>query len=186
MSRIGKKPILIPEGVGVEIKEQVVVKGPKGVITRAFPLEIKVEAKNNQIFVFPKASAAGSRGTKKTKALWGSTRAILANMVKGVRETFEKKLELEGLGFRASLEDDYLVLQIGFTHQVKVKKPEDINFLVEKSIITVSGCDKEKVSQIAAKIRKARPAEPYKGKGIKYQGEIIRRKVGKKVAATTK
>ena len=181
MSRIGKKPIKIPEGVEVEIKEQeVVVKGPKGELGRSIPSEIKVETKKNLLFVMPKVN------TKKTKAFWGLTRTLIANMIIGVTEGFEEKLELEGLGFKASLEGDSLELKVGFTHPIKIKKPEDINFSIEKNVITISGPDKEKVSQMAAKIRKVRPPEPYKGKGIRYQGEIVRRKVGKRVTTTIK
>jgi large subunit ribosomal protein L6 len=176
MSRVGKKPILIPEDVEVKIEGQkVVVKGPKGELSREIQPEIKVEVKENQVFVFPK------KETKRTKALWGLTRALLANSVKGVKEGYEKKLEIEGLGYKALVEGEELKLLVGFTHPVKIKAPPDIKFLVEKNVITVSGIDKEKVGLIAAKIRKVKPPEPYKGKGIRYQGETVKRKVGKKV-----
>ena len=176
MSRVGKKPILIPEDVEVKIEGQkVVIKGPRGELFREIRPEIKVEIKGNQLSVSPKIE------TKKTKALWGLTRALLNNLTRGVTEGYEKKLQLEGLGYRASFEGDNLVLQVGFTHPVKIKAPEGIKFSVEKNIITVSGIDKEKVSQTASKIRKVRPPEPYKGKGIRYLGEVVRRKVGKKV-----
>lgn len=179
MSRIGKKPILIPEGVDVKIDGQkVLVKGPKGELSREIRPEIKIEVKDNQIIVSPQIE------TKQTQAFWGLSRALINNMIKGVKEGFEKKLEIEGLGFRASVENDSLSLLVGFTNPVKIVAPEDIKFSVEKNIITVSGADIEKVSQIAAKIRKAKPPEPYKGKGIKYLGEQIRRKVGKKVITT--
>jgi len=127
--------------------------------------------------------------TKKTKAFWGTTRALLANMIKGVKEGYERKLEIEGLGFKASVESgapENLILYVGFSHPVKIKAPKDIKFLVEKNVITVSGIDKELVGQIAAKIRKVKPPEPYKGKGIRYLGEQIRRKVGKRVVAAPK
>ena len=177
MSRVGKKPILIPEGVEVKIEGQrVFIKGPKGELTKEFRPEIKIKVEENKIFVSPQIE------TKKTKAFWGLSRSLISNMVKGVIEGFEKKLEIEGLGFKAQLADDILELFVGFSHPVKIKAPENIKFSVEKNIITVSGPDLEKVSQTAAKIRKAKPAEPYKGKGIKYLGEQIRRKVGKKVA----
>jgi len=177
MSRVGKKPILIPEGVEVKIEGQrVTIKGPKGELTKEFRPEIKIKVEENKIFVSPQIE------TKKTKAFWGLSRSLISNMVKGVIEGFEKKLEIEGLGFKAQLADDILELFVGFSHPVKIKAPENIKFSVEKNIITVSGPDLEKVSQTAAKIRKAKPAEPYKGKGIKYLGEQIRRKVGKKVA----
>jgi len=178
MSRVGKKPILIPENVEVKIEGQkVIIKGPKGELSREIRPEIKVEVKGNQIFVLPQ------KETKKTKAFWGLTRTLLANMIKGVTEGYEKKLEIEGLGFKALVEEEgTLKLLVGFTHPVKVKAPQDIKFLVEKNVITVSGIDKEKVGLIAAMIRKVKPPEPYKGKGIRYQGEIVRRKVGKKAA----
>lgn len=176
MSRIGKRPILIPENVEVKIEGEIVtIKGPKGELQRTIRPEIKVELKENKIFVSPQIK------TKKTKAFWGLFRALLANMVKGVTEGFEKKLQLEGLGFRVTKEEEGLVLQVGFTHPVKIKTPEGIELSVEKKIITVSGIDIEKVSQTAAKIRKVKPPEPYKGKGIRYVGEQVRRKAGKKV-----
>lgn len=180
MSRVGKKPILIPEKTEVKIEGNVItVKGSKGELSREFRPEIMVEAKENKIFVSPRIE------NKQTRALWGLTRALIFNMVKGVTEGFERKLEIEGLGFKAQVAGSDLELFVGFSHSVKVKAPENVNFAVEKNIITVSGPDLEKVSQTAAKIRKVKPAEPYKGKGIKYLGEVIRRKVGKKVATTT-
>jgi len=179
MSRIGKKPILIPEGVEVKIDGQkVIVKGPKGELQKEIRSELKVEKKDNQILIIP------AKETKKTKAFWGLSRAIIFNMIKGVKEGFEKKLEIQGVGFRANLEGEDLVLNIGYSHPVKIKKPESINFSVVKNIITISGNDKELVGQIAAKIREIRKPEPYKGKGIRYLGEEVRRKVGKKVVTT--
>ncbi|NCO80283.1 50S ribosomal protein L6 [bacterium] len=202
MSRVGKKPILIPEGVEVKIEgQQISIKGPKGELSREIRPEIKVEIKGKEIFVSPqipsfrKAKAkvekkeTSSIETKKTKAFWGTTRALLANMIKGVKEGYERKLEIEGLGFKASVESgapENLILYVGFSHPVKIKAPKDIKFLVEKNVITVSGIDKELVGQIAAKIRKVKPPEPYKGKGIRYLGEQIRRKVGKRVVAAPK
>jgi len=178
MSRIGKKTILIPEGVEVKIEGNVVtIKGPKGELQKEVRPEIRVEVKEGKVFLNPQIE------TKKTNALWGLMRALLFNMIKGVTGGYEKKLEIEGLGFRALIEGNDLVLYVGFTHPVKIKAPGGIKFLVEKNIITVSGIDKEIVSQTAANIRKVRPAEPYKGKGIRYLGEVIRRKVGKKAVA---
>ena len=178
MSRIGKKPIEILQGVEVKIEgNKVSIKGPKGELEKEFSPEMKIELKEGKVSVSPQAE------TKKTKALWGLTRALISNLILGVTHGFEKKLEIEGLGYRASTEEEELILQIGFTHPVKIKAPAGIKFLVEKNIVTVSGADKELVGQIAAKIRKVRPPEPYKGKGIRYSGEVIRRKAGKKAAA---
>ncbi|XOB41048.1 MAG: 50S ribosomal protein L6 [Candidatus Nealsonbacteria bacterium] len=179
MSRIGKQPIEIPESVEIKIdKQRVTVKGPKGELSREIRPEIKVKEEKGKILVSIK------RQTKQSKAFWGLTRALLANMVKGVVDGYEKQLEIHGLGYKAKTEEGELVLSVGFTHFVKIKPPEGIKVSVEKNIITVSGIDKEVVGIIASKIRKVRPAEPYKGKGIRYKGEQIRRKAGKKVAAT--
>ncbi|MBZ9577761.1 50S ribosomal protein L6 [Patescibacteria group bacterium] len=176
MSRIGKKPIPIPEGVEVKIEGQnVIVKGPKGELQKEVRPEIKVEIKENEILVSPE------KETKKTNAFWGLTRTLISNIIKGVTEGYEKKLEIQGVGYRANLEGEDLVLQVGFSHPVKIDKVEGIKFEVEKNIITISGIDKELVGQIAAKIRKVRKPEPYKGKGIRYLGEEVRRKPGKKV-----
>ncbi len=175
MSRIGKKPIPIPQGVQVLLEgDFVVVKGPLGELKRKIPEEIGVEIKEGKIIVTPK------KETKKTNALWGLTRALLFNMVTGVDKGYEKILEIQGVGYRANLEDEDLLLNIGFSHPVRIKKPEGIKFSVEKNIISVFGTDKELVGQVAAKIRKIRPPEPYKGKGIRYLGEVVRIKPGKK------
>jgi large subunit ribosomal protein L6 len=179
MSRVGKKPILIPQGVQVQIEgKKIMVKGPKGELKRELRPEIKVEVKDNQVRVLPEIES------KQTKALWGLSGALVANMIKGVLDGYEKKLEIEGLGFKAQLEGSSLFLSVGFSHPIKIEAPEGIKFSVEKNIITVSGADKELVGQTAAAIRKVKRPEPYKGKGIKYFGEQIRRKVGKKVVAT--
>lgn len=177
MSRIGKKPIIIPEGVEVKIDGQkVTVKGPKGGLTFEVSPQILVELVNGSVKVSQK------REDKNTRALWGLTRSLIFNMVKGVSEGYEKKLELEGIGFKANVEGKKLTLNVGFTHPVVIEAPEGINFSVEKNVITVSGIDKQLVGETAARIRKVRPPEPYKGKGIRYQGEVIRRKEGKKAA----
>lgn len=179
MSRIGKKPIEIPQGVEVKIDgPKVVVRGPKGELQKEIRPEIKVEIKEGKIFLTPAKKA------KQTSAFWGLERSLIFNMVKGVVDGYEKKLQIEGIGYRATLEGENLVLQIGFTNSIKIKKPQGINFLIEKNIITISGIDKGLVGQTAAKIRKVRPPEPYKGKGIRYLGEEVRRKAGKKVATT--
>lgn len=180
MSRIGKKPITIPENVKVEIEGQnLKVSGPKGELKQFIHPEIKVEVKDGKILVSPKSELS-----KKGRGLWGLYRALIFNMVEGVAKGFEKKLEIEGVGYKAAVEQDGLVLNVGFTNPIKIKKAEGINFSVDKNVITVSGISKEKVGHIAALIRKAKKAEPYKGKGIKYQGEKIRRKEGKKVVAS--
>jgi len=179
MSRIGKKPILIPENVEVKIDgSRVIIKGPRGELQKEVRPEIRIEKKDREIIIEPK------KETKRTAAFWGLTRTLVFNMVKGVTDGYEKKLQIEGLGYKANLESEDLVLQVGYSHPIKLKKPEGINFSVEKNIITISGNDKELVGQVTAKIRKIRPPEPYKGKGIRYVGEEVRRKVGKKVVST--
>lgn len=180
MSRVGKKPILIPESVEVKIKGNVVtIKGPKGELSKEVRPEIKVEMKENKISLLPQ------KETKKTPAYWGLTRALLFNMIEGATTGFEKKLEIQGIGFRGAVEGEELVLYVGYTHPVKIKIPKDVKVSVDKNIINVSGIDKELVGQVAANIRKAKPPEPYKGKGIRYLGEAVRKKVGKKVVGTT-
>jgi large subunit ribosomal protein L6 len=183
MSRIGKKLIEIPQGVKVEISEkEIKVLGPKGELKQDIHPEIKIEQNDGKVFVLPK----NKEFSKKGRGLWGLYRALVANMIEGVSKGFEKKLEIEGVGFKANVEGDSLVLNLGFVNPVRVKKPEGVNFLVEKNVITISGIDKQKVGEISAIIRKTKKAEPYKGKGIKYQGEKIRRKEGKKVVAASK
>jgi large subunit ribosomal protein L6 len=179
MSRIGKKPIEIPKGIEIKIEGDLVkIKGPKGELSQKIRPEIKVEIKEEKIFVSPQIE------TKKTKAFWGLTRTLLANNVKGVIEGYEKKLQIEGLGYKAEIEGENLILRAGFSHPVKIKTPSGIKFSVDKNIITISGINKELVGQIAAKIRKVRPPEPYKGKGIRYLGETVKLKPGKKVTTT--
>lgn len=181
MSRIGKKPIIIPENVEVKIDGQkVAVKGPRGEISIEFRPELDIVLEDNKITIKIK------KETKQARSLWGLTRALIANLVKGVTDGYEKKLEIEGVGYKANIEGNSLVLNLGFSHPVRVDAPEGIKFLAEKNIITVSGINKELVGQIAAKIRRAKPPEPYKGKGIRYSGEYIRRKLGKRAVATTK
>ena len=183
MSRIGKKLIEIPQGVKVETSnDEIKVSGPKGELKRIIHPEIKIEIKDDKIFVLPKNAQFSKRG----RGLWGLYRALIFNMVEGVSKGFEKKLEIEGVGYKAAVNGDDLVLNVGFINPVIIKKPEGVGFLVEKNVITVSGSNKQVVGQIAAEIRKAKKAEPYKGKGIKYQGEKIRRKEGKKVVASSK
>lgn len=183
MSRIGKKPIIIPDGVQIQIEGQkLIVKGPKGELVKEFPSEIEILQKENKIFVSPRIQAKlSSRQNKKIKAFWGLVRTLIFNMIEGVTKGFEKKLEIQGVGYRAALEGENLVLEVGYSHPLKVKCPEGIKFLVQQNIITVSGIDKELVGNVAAEIRKLRKPEPYKGKGIRYFGEKIKIKPGKKV-----
>ena len=178
MSRIGKLPVELPEKVSLKISGQTVnISGPKGELSKELPGEISVEAKDNLVKVIIK------RNSKNVKALHGTYRALIANMVKGVNEGWSKTLELVGAGYRAELVDGNLILNVGFSHPVEIKSPDGITFSVQKTQITIDGIDKELVGEIAAQIRKVRPPEPYKGKGIKYQDEIIRRKPGKAAKA---
>jgi len=178
MSKIGKKPIEIVKGVNVKIEgDEIIVKGEKGELKKRIPPEIRIEIKENKIFLSPRTE------TKKVMALWGTTRSLIFNMIKGVSEGFEKKLEIEGIGYRGELKGNDLVLYVGFSKPIGVKAPQGIKFSVEKKLITVSGVDKELVGQIAAKIRKIREPDAYKGKGIRYLGEKIKLKPGKKVVA---
>lgn len=178
MSRIGKKTILIPEGVEVKIEGQRVnFKGPKGELSRQILPEIKVELKDNLL------SLAPQKQTKQTNAFWGLERSLLANMIIGVAQGFEKRLQIVGIGYRANVIDGKLILEVGYSHKVEILKPEEIEFTVEKDLIVVSGIDKEKVGQVAAKIRRVKPPDSYKGKGIRYLGEKVRLKPGKKAAS---
>jgi large subunit ribosomal protein L6 len=178
MSRIGKKSIVIPQGVEVIVEgKNIKVKSPKGELSYEFLKEVSVVIEAGEIKVTPNSE------TKEAQAFWGLTRALIANMVLGVTEGYSKSLELIGVGYTSFLEGKDLVLKIGYSHPVKIEAPEGITFEVKKNIITVSGIDKTLVGQTAANIRKVRKPEPYKGKGIKYTDEIIRRKEGKKAAA---
>ena len=181
MSRIGKKPITIPKEVNIKMEgKELFVSGPKGKLQIEIRPEIKVEQKDGQVLVSPLLK------TKDTSAYWGLERTLIYNMVEGVTNGFEKKLELRGVGYGAEIKEEDLILKVGFSHLVTIKRVEGLKFSVEKNFITVSGINKELVGQIAAKIRKVRPPEPYKGKGIRYVGEIVRRKTGKKAAGTGK
>lgn len=183
MSRIGKKLIQVPAAVTVAIDGQnVAVKGPKGELKTVVHRNIAVSLNDGKISVAPVKKELDN----KVRGLWGLYRALIFNMVEGVEKGFEKKLEIEGVGFKAAVQGEELVMNLGFVNPVKIKKPEGITFAVEKNVITVSGIDNQAVGQIAAEIRATKKAEPYKGKGIKYQGEKIRRKEGKKVVAAKK
>ena len=175
MSRIGKKPVLVPAGVTVTVDNTTVtVKGPKGELTRSFSELIKFEQEGEEINVIRVDESTESNAQQ------GLSRTLLHNMVLGVSEGFEKKLELTGVGYRATLKGKDLDLSLGYSHPVIYPAPENISFLVpDNTHITVQGISKEQVGQVAAEIRMKRPPEPYKGKGIHYEGEHIRRKLGK-------
>ena len=177
MSRVGKKPIEIPQGVEVEIDGQNVrVKGPKGELSRTVLSDIVVKKNNNELVVLPREKEY----TKGVRAFWGLERSLLSNLISGVTKGYEKRLQLEGIGYRAAIEGAKLVLSVGFSHTVELLTPEGVNVSVEKNIIVVSGIDKGKVTGFAAKIKRVKPPEPYKGKGIRYEGETVRRKLGKR------
>lgn len=177
MSKIGRQPITVPAGVKVEVTGQTIKTiGPKGSLERHVPKAVSVESKEGEVAVSVKGSS------KNIKSLHGTIRSILNNDVKGVSEGWSKKLELVGTGFRAEAAGRTLTLIVGYSHPVKIEAPEGITFKVEKTFVTVDGTDKEIVGQVAADIRGVRPPEPYKGKGIKYVDEVIRRKPGKAAA----
>ncbi|AVM70028.1 50S ribosomal protein L6 [Lachnospiraceae bacterium oral taxon 500] len=175
MSRIGRMPITVPAGVTVDLKEHnlLTVKGPKGQLQRQLPVEMKIEIDGAEIKV------VRPNDLKKMKSLHGLTRTLINNMVVGVTAGYEKKLEINGVGYKASKKGKQLDLALGYSHPIEMTDPEGIESTVENNIITVRGIDKEKVGQYAAEIRFKRMPEPYKGKGIKYVGEVIRRKEGK-------
>ena len=175
MSRIGRKPISIPAGVDVKIDGNVVtVKGPKGTLTRAFHPNMNIAQEGNEILVTRPNDA------KENRSLHGLTRTLLHNMIVGVTDGYKKELEVNGVGYRVAKEGKNLVMNLGFSHQVIVSEIEGITIDVPApNKIVINGCDKQAVGQFAAEVREKRPPEPYKGKGIKYADEVIRRKVGK-------
>ena len=176
MSRLGKKPIPAPAGVTVSVKGQdISVKGPKGGLAFRAHDDVEVRFADGAIAVKPRHE------TTRARALWGTTRAILANYVKGVTQGFEKSLDLTGVGYRAAMQGGKLQLQLGYSHDVVYSPPEGIAIVTPKPTeIKISGIDPQIVGQVAAEIRSYRPPEPYKGKGVRYTGEYIRRKEGKK------
>lgn len=186
MSKIGKKPIPILKGIEVKVSGNLVsVKGPKGELKKHFDDSILISLDNDRAVLSLKDKNAGNQKAP----LWGLTRALMANMIKGVTDGFEKNLEFEGVGYKANVKPaspagggDNLELSLGYSHPVQVNAPAGITLKVEKNVIKISGIDKELVGQVAAEIKSKRLPEPYKGKGIKYAGEIIRRKAGKKAA----
>jgi large subunit ribosomal protein L6 len=176
MSRIGRQPIAVPDGVEITIEPELVkVKGPKGELEERVSREIGVAQENGEIVV----TRSTDRGEH--RALHGLTRSLIANMVEGVTSGFEKRLEIQGVGYRAQLQGSKLVLALGYSHPVEVNAPAGIDFEVpQPTRITVRGISKQAVGEVAAIIRKQRPPEPYKGKGIRYEGEYVARKVGKR------
>lgn len=175
MSRIGKKKIIIPAGVTVGVeKNQLVVKGPKG--------ELKVVLHPRVIVALEKDGVllqVQNENDKQDRALWGTFGSLIKNMITGVAEGFKKQLEINGVGYKVSLKGSNLMLEVGFSHPVEIKPPAGIKFIVEKNLITIEGFDKQLVGETAAQIRNVRKPEPYKGKGIKYLDEIIKKKAGK-------
>ena len=175
MSRIGRMPVAIPAGVTVEIvNNYMTVKGPKGTLERQLPVEMEIKQEDGNVIV------TRPNDLKKMKSLHGLTRTLIANMIHGVTEGYEKKLEVNGVGYRAAKSGKKLTLNLGYSHPVEMEDPEGIETVLEgQNVIIVKGINKEKVGQYAAEIRSKREPEPYKGKGIKYADEVIRRKVGK-------
>ncbi len=178
MSRIGKKVRTIPQGVTVEVKgDDLVVKGPKGELRLKLHSRVTVSTADGKVTV----SVINEENTK-DKALWGTFSSIIENMLEGVTVGFKKQLEINGVGYKANLKGESLVLEVGFSHPVEIKPVAGIKFEVEKNVITVVGHDKQMVGEMAAQIRSTKKVEPYKGKGIKYVGEVVRRKAGKTAA----
>jgi len=176
MSRIGKSPITVPAGVQVTLDGQTVaVKGPKGQLAWTVADEIEIKQEDGALTLTPRDES------QRARAMWGLSRSLVANMVEGVTKGYEQTLELVGVGYRAAMKGQALSLQLGFSHDVDVPAPQGISFAVPKQTeIKISGIDKQLVGETAARIRKMRPPEPYKGKGVRYAGEHVRRKEGKK------
>jgi large subunit ribosomal protein L6 len=180
MSRIGKKPIPLPSGVSVEkVEGGVRVKGPKGTLSESLPEMITVDVRDGEVVL------ERPDDVKQTRAYHGLARALVANMVRGVVEPFKKELEIQGVGYRAEMSGKKLNLLLGFSHPVEMLVPDGISVSVERNVIVrIEGIDRQRVGQFAANIRRLRPPEPYKGKGIRYVGEMIRRKAGKAAAGS--
>jgi large subunit ribosomal protein L6 len=176
MSRIGKKPVPVPSGVTANVEGQTVkVKGPKGALSFLVPDEVSVKLEDGKVKVDPRNES------KRARSMWGTSRTMVANLVTGVTKGFERKLEITGVGYRAAVQGKNLQLALGYSHDVVFPIPEGIQIVTPKPTeITITGIDSQKVGQVAAEIRGFRPPEPYKGKGVKYAGEYIFRKEGKK------
>ena len=181
MSRIGKQPIEIPEGIEVNIddKNVVTVKGSKGELQEKIHSNVSIEKKDKEVIV-----SIEDISDKKQKSLWGLSRTLISNMIEGLIKGYEKKLEVNGVGYRVALAGKKLTLNVGYSNPVDFELPEGVNGAVEGNVITISGINKQAVGQAAARIRKIRKPEPYKGKGIKYIDEVIRRKAGKAAKAS--
>ena len=176
MSRIGKQPVMLPQGVDINIlNNTILVKGKKGELKNSFPDSVKIVKEDNKIVISPLSN------TKSAKGAWGLIRTIINNMVVGVEEGFTKSLVVNGVGYRAAVGDGILTLQLGYSHDIKLAIPNDLEVKCAKPTeISISGIDKQKVGQFASEIRALRKPEPYKGKGVRYSDEVIRRKEGKK------
>jgi large subunit ribosomal protein L6 len=178
MSKIGKKPITIPQGVDITINDGLIsVKGPKGTVKKVMPQQVEVVIEGNELKVKPTNSSA-----KDSKVFWGLGRALIQNMIIGASTGFETVLEFQGVGYKATVKGNNLELGLGFSHPITVEGAEGVTFVTDKSSIKIQGMDKELIGKIAAHIRSYRFPEPYKGSGIRYQGEVIKRKAGKKAA----
>ncbi len=178
MSRIGKQPITIPTGTDVSVSNGVLtIKGKEGTLTKKVHENIDIQIRDGEVVVAPNSDS------RLAKALWGTFASHVRNMVDGVNKLFEKKLSVEGVGYKVGLNDNKLTLNVGFSHSVILQVPEDVIVEVEKNIISIKGASKESVGQFAAEIRAVKKPEPYKGKGIRYVGEVVRRKEGKRAAA---
>ena len=176
MSRIGRKPIPVPSGVDVQVsaENEVVVTGPRGTLTSTFDRDMALSRENGEILVSRPDDA------RQHRALHGLTRSLLNNMIVGVTDGYRKNLEIQGVGYRAAMDGQTLVLNVGYSHQVRMEPPAGISYALDgPTRLSVAGIDKQQVGEEAARIRRVRPPEPYKGKGIRYQGEVVRRKAGK-------
>jgi large subunit ribosomal protein L6 len=179
MSIIGKKPIAIPQGLTVSVEAgKIIVKGPKGSLELKLSPEVSVNVSGEEI------SVTKTGKTKEAPAIWGTTTRLIANMIKGIVEGFQRQLELNGVGYRMAIQGKKINLALGFSHPVEVVVPEGIEVKIEGNVMTISGIDKQKVGQFAANIRELKPVEPYKGKGFRYVGEIVKKKEGKKSVAS--
>ncbi len=185
MSRIGKKPIQIPGGVDIAVTEsEVRVKGPKGELKQALHRSVRVERRQDDVLGDVLEIKVRDEQNKKDRALWGLFQRLIANMIAGVTKGFERQLEFVGVGYKVALSGKTLKMEVGFSHEVEFPLPAGIDAKVDKNTVTLAGIDKQLVGETAARIRRIRKPEPYKGKGIKYVGEVIRRKAGKSAKAT--